>query len=123
MSAVSEGRHLFRRRCVRALCATVLAFLVVGFGTLETLRLVASRRGVQSVALPRGSEVEARSGSADYVDAYRAPLPTPVPLESIECFVFQGGRRVAATPNRATPPPFGTTNTVMYLAWIRDPNE
>ncbi len=62
MRAVSKGRQLLRRRWVRVLGATALAFLVVGFGTLETLRFIAFRRGVESVALPRGSEVEARSG-------------------------------------------------------------
>jgi hypothetical protein len=99
MSAVSKGRRLLRRRWPRVLGATALACLVIGFGALETFRFIASRRGVESVALPRGSEAEARSASADYVDAYRARLSTPVPLASIERFVFQGGARVASTSN------------------------
>jgi len=99
MSVAAKTKGLFRRRWIRVLAAILGAILIVGFGALEALRFVASRRGVDSVPLPRGSAVEAMSGSADYVDAYRSRVPTPVPLDGIDRFVFQGGARVASSAN------------------------
>jgi hypothetical protein len=95
----SRPRKLLRRGWVRVFPLLVLAGLVLGFAGLESLRFLAWRGGVESVALPPGSEIERLSSSADYVDAYRAPVAGPIPLEVIERLAFQRGTEVAASPN------------------------
>ena len=89
----------FRRKWVRMIGVTLLALLTIGFVTMEVLRLIGSHRGVKSVSLPAGSEVEARSHDADYVDAYSSPTRAPVSLGLIDRFAFQRGSEVISTPN------------------------
>ena len=75
------------------------ALAMLGFVVLESMRIVGHRRGVESVAMPVGSRIEALSSDPDYWDSYRAPVAPAVTLDSIERFVFQRGTEVARTPN------------------------
>ncbi len=78
---------------------------------------------VGAVALPPGSEIERRSSGADYVDAYRASVAGPIPLEVIERLSFQRGTEVAASSNEvvfeSTAP--GLHSLVSY--YLTDPDQ
>ncbi len=99
MSVVRNLVKLLCRNWARVLGVTLLALPAIGFVVLEVLRLIGFHRGVESVSLPEGSEIGARAREADYVDAYRAPIPVPVSLDLIEQFAFQRGLEVASTRN------------------------
>ena len=88
-----------RSRWIYWLGGSFAALAILGFVVLESMRAVGFRRGVETVALPVGSRIEALSSDPDYWDSYRVPVAPPVALDSIERFVFQGGTEVARTPN------------------------
>ena len=72
------------RRWIKRLTVLAVALALLVLLGLEAMRFVAARHGVETVPLPEGSEIEARSAEADYADAYRSPLPDPeVSLESL----------------------------------------
>lgn len=66
------------------------ALLVLAFLALEILRVVGTRSGVESVVLPAGSEIAARSDSSDYSDAYRILIPKSVSLQDWIAHISQG---------------------------------
>ena len=76
------------------------ALLVLAFLALEILRVVGTRAGVESVALPAGSEIEARSDSSDYSDAYRAAIPRSVSFNDLIAYLSQGGGKVEVIQDR-----------------------
>ena len=99
MDVLLRLKQQLRRKWIRLLAAVVLVLIVAVFVVLEALRLISVQRGVESVSLPAGSEVEARANGADYVDAYRANIPDPLSLDQIERFAFQRGTMVISTLN------------------------
>ena len=60
---------------IRRVAVAAAVLLLFGFLALETLRFLGTRAGVETVALPDGSEIQSRSFGNDYADAYRIPLP------------------------------------------------
>ena len=75
---------------LKRLAVAGTALLVLAFLALEVLRVVGTRAGVESVALPAGSEIEALSDSSDYSDAYRAPIPRSASLNDV--IAYLGGK-------------------------------
>lgn len=65
--------------------------LLLGFGFLEALRLIAQRQGVSTVDLPAGSEILKRAAEADYVDAYKVAVDTGVMPDSLMVAVLWKG--------------------------------
>lgn len=84
------------RRWSKRVVLVTLVIVLVGMVALETLRLVASRRGVSAAELPADSEILRRAVGANYTDAYSAVIGPEVMLDSVE---FGGGREVSRTPH------------------------
>lgn len=83
-----------KRLAVAGAILVVVAFLV-----LEALRLAGMRAGVDSVALPVGSEIASRAGGNDYADAYRVPIPAPPLSLKDVALPSSGGQEIFRGPN------------------------
>ena len=77
---------------LKRLAVAGTTLLVLAFLGLEVLRVIGTRAGVESVALPAGSEIEARSNSSDYSDAYSVSIPRSVSLNDMIAHLSQPGR-------------------------------
>ncbi len=84
------------RRWIKRGILAALVIVVVGVGVLETLRLVAARRGVAAVEPPPTSEIRRLAVDAAYTDAYSGIIRADVALEAI---AFGAGREVTRTSN------------------------
>ena len=85
---------------VRRLVVAGALLGLVGLVALEGMRYSASRRGVETVALPLGSEVARLAASADYTDAYRVALARPeATAEDVLGLRFDQGGEIVRTEN------------------------
>lgn len=87
------------KRKHRQILLAVIAIILLVFGVMLWLGSLGYVRGVREVQLPRASLMRTTMPEPDYLDSYRAPLPTGqrtfTGLDDLRAAAFEKGEEIA----------------------------